>query len=138
MIILIRIKHSIRKVYRVLYITPEYIEVFSDDLVELHEKIGRFKLIFFLIKKEIMNQIFYMEGISLVAIDECHCVSQWGNDFRPAYRQIGVLLREKLIEVPFMALTATATSNVRKDIVKNLDLQNPLITITSFDRFNSF
>lgn len=72
--------------------------------------------------------------MSLVAIDECHCISQWGSDFRPSYRRIGDFLREKLLNVPFMALTATATPNVRSDIIKSLHLSNPLITVTTFDR----
>ena len=74
-------------------------------------------------------------GICLLAVDECHLVSQWGNDFRPSYRKIGELLRDKLPNIPFMALTATATPNVRIDIIKSLKLKNPLVTITSFDRF---
>lgn len=77
-------------------------------------------------------------GICLLAVDECHVVSQWGNDFRPSYRRIGETLREKLSNVPFMALTATATSVVRRDIVKSLKLESPLITVTSFDRFDYF
>lgn len=73
-------------------------------------------------------------GIKLVAIDECHCVSQWGNDFRPAYRKIG-RLRTELASTPFMALTATATPEVRTDILKSLRLRNPIVTVTSFDRY---
>jgi superfamily II DNA helicase RecQ len=79
------------------------------------------------------NNIF-LKGICLLAVDECHVVSQWGNDFRPSYRRIGEVLKKKLPNVPFMALTATATTNVRKDIVKSLRLKNPIVTVTSFDR----
>jgi Werner syndrome ATP-dependent helicase len=74
-------------------------------------------------------------GISLVAVDECHCVSQWGNDFRPSYRNIGKMLRKKLSDVPFIALTATATPAVRRDIILSLDLYQPIVTVTSFDRY---
>jgi Werner syndrome ATP-dependent helicase len=77
-------------------------------------------------------------GIDLVAVDECHCVSQWGNDFRPSYRIIGSLLRDKLPRTPFVALTATATPAVRRDIIKSLRLVDPLVTVTSFDRPNLY
>lgn len=76
-------------------------------------------------------------GICLVAVDECHCVSQWGNDFRPSYRQIGEL-RARLSDIPFLALTATATPFVRRDICQSLALHNPLQTVTSFDRPNLY
>ena len=74
-------------------------------------------------------------GLDLIAIDECHCVSQWGNDFRPDYRAIGSRLRDRLPNTPFIALTATATPHVRRDIVKSLHLNNPAIHVTSFNRY---
>lgn len=67
----------------------------------------------------------------------CHCVSQWGNDFRPTYRSIGQI-RTRLSSIPFLALTATATPMVRRDVCKSLQLRNPLQTVTSFDRPNLY
>ena len=74
-------------------------------------------------------------NLSLVAIDEAHCISEWGHDFRPEYRQLAKL-REIFPEVPFMALTATATGRVRGDIVKHLSLRNPRNYVASFNRPN--
>lgn len=98
-----------------LYLAPESLETNMDLLESLAKSVG----------------------ICLVAVDECHCVSQWGNDFRPSYRQIGQL-RNRLASIPFLALTATATPVVRRDICQSLRLRNPLQTITSFDRPNLY
>ncbi len=73
--------------------------------------------------------------VSAFAIDEAHCISEWGHDFRPEYRQISSL-REKFPGVPFMALTATATERVRADIVKQLHLHEPRCYVASFNRPN--
>ncbi len=74
-------------------------------------------------------------GVSLLAIDEAHCISQWGHDFRPSYlRMRGV--REALGDPPTIALTATATPTVRRDIARQLALRDPRVVITGFDRTN--
>ena len=72
--------------------------------------------------------------ISLIAVDEAHCISGWGHDFRPSYRRLG-LLRRKLT-APVMAFTATATPRVREDILSVLSLKRPLRVVGSFDRPN--
>ncbi len=74
-------------------------------------------------------------GVGAVAIDEAHCISQWGHDFRPEYRELRAL-RERLEGVPFQALTATATPRVREDIAAQLDLHEPEVLVGVFDRPN--
>lgn len=74
--------------------------------------------------------------ISLLAIDEAHCVSQWGHDFRPSYRGIGAFIRSLPVRPIIGAFTATATTDVTKDIISLLTLQKPDIYITGFDRKN--
>ena len=74
-------------------------------------------------------------GVSLLAIDEAHCISQWGHDFRPSYLRVAEA-RTKLGSPPTVALTATATPEVREDICRQLALRNPRTIITGFDRTN--
>ena len=74
-------------------------------------------------------------NVRLIAIDEAHCISEWGHDFRPEYRQLAQL-RDLFPKVPFMALTATATTRVREDIVTHLKLREPKCYVASFNRPN--
>lgn len=74
-------------------------------------------------------------NVQCIAVDEAHCISEWGHDFRPEYRQMGSL-REKLASVPFLALTATATERVREDILAQLRLRDPAVYVASFNRPN--
>ncbi|WP_131537857.1 RecQ family ATP-dependent DNA helicase [Pedobacter nototheniae] len=79
-------------------------------------------------------RISYM-NVNLIAVDEAHCISQWGYDFRPPYQQISKL-REILPNVPILALTATATEFVRQDIVEKLEMKDPQVFVKSFARDN--
>ncbi|MCE2903236.1 MAG: ATP-dependent DNA helicase, partial [Gemmatimonadetes bacterium] len=74
-------------------------------------------------------------GIALLAVDEAHCISEWGHDFRPSYRKLGTI-RERLGGPQTVALTATATPSVRQDIVQQLALRRPKIVVGGFDRTN--
>ncbi|XP_022154483.1 uncharacterized protein LOC111021754 isoform X2 [Momordica charantia] len=76
-------------------------------------------------------------GICLFAVDEAHCISEWGHDFRVEYKQLDKL-RNVLSGLPFVALTATATEKVRFDIINSLKMKGPQVTIGSFDRTNLF
>lgn len=76
-------------------------------------------------------------GIAAFAIDEAHCVSEWGHDFRPEYRQLKQL-RQRYAGIPTLALTATATDRVRQDIIQQLGLKQPSIHIASFNRPNLY
>ncbi|KAK2148107.1 hypothetical protein LSH36_515g01056 [Paralvinella palmiformis] len=108
-------KDILKGYYRLVYMTPEFVEVGADLLQQMDKKIG----------------------IDLIAIDEAHCVSQWGHDFRSAYRSLGSV-RRILPKVPLMALTATATPEVRRDIIRSLNLRSPAVTCTNFDRPNLY
>ncbi|MEO9256291.1 MAG: RecQ family ATP-dependent DNA helicase, partial [Tepidiformaceae bacterium] len=73
--------------------------------------------------------------VALLAVDEAHCISQWGHDFRPSYRDLGGV-RARIGDVPIVALTATADPRVRADIVERLALRDPVVHVAGFDRPN--
>ncbi|QJB40938.1 DNA helicase RecQ [Chitinophaga oryzae] len=85
------------------------------------------------------NLDFFRElEISFIAVDEAHCISEWGHDFRPEYRRLKEMIDQINDKLPIIALTATATPKVQSDIVKNLGLNNPNIYISSFNRSNLY
>ena len=86
---------------------------------------------------EFLNIIKNKIGIAGFAIDEAHCVSEWGHDFRPEYRQLS-RIRQIFPDVPMIGLTATATERVREDISQQLELKNPYIHVASFNRSNLY
>ena len=86
--------------------------------------------------KEENIEFFRETHLSFVAVDEAHCISEWGHDFRPEYRRIREMLDEINREIPVVALTATATPKVQSDIVKNLNMRSVATYITSFNRTN--
>ncbi len=98
--------------YRLLYVAPERLA--SEELAGLLQEVE----------------------LSLVAVDEAHCISQWGHDFRPSYRFIGTWAESLAQRPPIAAFTATATRQVRGDIRQGLGLQDPRVFINSFDRPN--
>ncbi|HEU5134850.1 MAG TPA: DNA helicase RecQ [Steroidobacteraceae bacterium] len=86
-------------------------------------------------ESEVLPRVQAAHGISSLVVDEAHCVSDWGHDFRPEYRQIH-RLRTKYPQIPIAAFTATATERVRQDIVQQLALREPRIHVASFNRPN--
>ncbi|KAJ6398261.1 hypothetical protein OIU77_019129 [Salix suchowensis] len=102
---------------RLLYVTPELIATpgFMSKLTKIHNR----------------------GLLSLIAIDEAHCISSWGHDFRPSYRKLSSL-RNSLPDVPVLALTATAAPKVQKDVIESLCLQDPLVLKCSFNRRNIY
>jgi ATP-dependent DNA helicase RecQ len=86
---------------------------------------------------EVLPRLQATQGISSLVVDEAHCVSEWGHDFRPEYRQLH-RLRTRFADVPIAAFTATATERVRQDIVRQLALREPSIHVASFNRPNLY
>ncbi|XP_076770121.1 bifunctional 3'-5' exonuclease/ATP-dependent helicase WRN isoform X2 [Arvicanthis niloticus] len=101
--------------YRIIYITPEFCSGNLDLLQQLDSNIG----------------------ITLIAVDEAHCISEWGHDFRSSFRSLGSL-KTVLPLVPVIALSATASSLIREDIIRCLNLKDPQVTCTGFDRPNLY
>ncbi len=99
---------------------------------------GEFRLLY-LAPERLMLESFIAKvrewNVAQIAIDEAHCISEWGHDFRPEYRELKKL-RSLLPDVPIMALTATATERVREDILEQLKLRDPQVYVASFDRPN--
>ena len=100
---------------KMLYVAPERLFQTGDQFIDFLEQ----------------------TNISLFAIDEAHCISSWGHDFRPEYLQLGKL-KNYFPEIPIIALTATADKLVRKDIVERLNLKNASVFVSSFNRSNIF
>ncbi|MRH99244.1 RecQ family ATP-dependent DNA helicase [Kriegella sp. EG-1] len=112
----------------------------QDEVISLLDNClyGNYKFLYLSperLKQELVLKRIVTMNVNLIAIDEAHCISQWGHDFRPAYLECGTL-RTLLPEIPFIALTATATEEVISDIKNNLQLINPLIAKDSFARDN--
>jgi ATP-dependent DNA helicase RecQ len=113
-----RIAGMLRGAFKLVYLAPERLlmsEFVSGPLAKLAEH----------------------PGINAFVIDEAHCVSEWGHDFRPEYRQLSTL-RRRHPQVPMLAFTATATSRVRADVIAQLQLRDPAVHLSSFNRHNLF
>lgn len=112
----------------------------EDELIDLLDncQFGNYKFLYLsperLQTQWILDRIKNLP-INLIAIDEAHCVSQWGHDFRPAYLKIAEL-KTYFTQIPFIALTATATQRVQTDVVAQLNLDNPVVFKKSFARKN--
>jgi len=115
-------------------LTKKEIKEVHDDLLT-----GKTKMLYVapetLTKQE--NLEFFSDlKISFFAVDEAHCISEWGHDFRPEYRRLREMMIQINPDIPVIALTATATPKVQSDIIKNLDLKDPNVFISSFNRSN--
>jgi ATP-dependent DNA helicase RecQ len=113
-----RVAEMLRGTYKLVYLAPERL-LMTDFLTGP------------------LQQLAERHGISAFVIDEAHCVSEWGHDFRPEYRQLSTL-RRRHPSVPVLAFTATATSRVRSDVITQLGLRDPAVHLSSFNRSNLF
>lgn len=114
----------------------------SNDSVtdaEIYQRICRGEVkILYLSPERLVGEMEWLQQnvrVSLIAIDEAHCISQWGHDFRPEYTQLGYL-RNAFPSAPILALTATADKTTKLDILKQLNLRKPRVFVSSFDRPN--
>jgi ATP-dependent DNA helicase RecQ len=113
------------------------------EIREIHDDLqtGKTKILYVapetLTKQENLD-IFSDLKISFFAVDEAHCISEWGHDFRPEYRRLREMMIQINPDIPVIALTATATPKVQSDIIKNLDLRDPKIYTASFNRPNLY
>ncbi|MGV3774566.1 MAG: DNA helicase RecQ [Verrucomicrobiales bacterium] len=110
------------------------------ELAERYDRLGRgeYKLLYAAPERAVMPDFIERLkhlNIAILAIDEAHCISEWGHDFRPEYQMLAKL-RAHLPQVPVLAVTATATERVRKDIVNHLELREPETFLASFNRPN--
>jgi ATP-dependent DNA helicase RecQ len=87
------------------------------------------------LQQDLVKERILKMNVNLIAVDEAHCISEWGHDFRPAYRQI-ITLKELHPRVPIIAVTATATKAVQEDIIAVLELKNPKVFKSSYERSN--
>ena len=113
------------------------------EIKEVHDdlKSGKTKMLYVApetLTKEDNRSFFSDLNISFFAVDEAHCISEWGHDFRPEYRRLREMMNQINPDLPVIALTATATPKVQSDIVKNLELRKPKIFISSFNRSNLY
>ena len=111
-------------------------KIVKDDLMT-----GKTKMLYVApetLTKEENIEFFKDLKISFFAVDEAHCISEWGHDFRPEYRRLREMMELISEDAPMIALTATATPKVQSDILRNLGLRNPQIFISSFNRANLF
>ncbi|MCL2406499.1 MAG: DNA helicase RecQ [Defluviitaleaceae bacterium] len=106
--------NAVKGVYKIIYVAPE--RLLSPSMLELAQN----------------------QRISLVAVDEAHCISRWGQDFRPHYLDIPKFIRQLPTRPILAAFTATATTHVRDDVTAILDFINPLVQVTGFDRPNLY
>ena len=111
-------------------------KIVKDDLIT-----GKTKMLYVApetLTKEENIEFFKDLSISFFAVDEAHCISEWGHDFRPEYRRLREMMELISPDAPMIALTATATPKVQSDILRNLGLRNPKIFISSFNRANLY
>ncbi|MCB9308972.1 MAG: DNA helicase RecQ [Lewinellaceae bacterium] len=113
------------------------------QMIEVKNEIesGNTKMLFIApetLTKDENIEFFQRNDISFVAVDEAHCISEWGHDFRPEYRRIRTMISSINENIPIIALTATATPKVQTDILKSLEMHDPNVFISSFNRDNLF